>query len=201
MINYTCGANMYYMQFNLAAGDPIVDFNNIPLICPCTIAITASNNVQSNGTISLDVTSGDSYIWSGPNGYSSTLKNPSILNATSSMSGIYSVSVVYAGQTCTSTTSVYVYVCPAPIRYCSGSVIQVDLTAAGGYATYQWYRNGVLIVGGTSQVYSATSIGSYSFQVTGGGGSGTCGNQSCCPIIIRDDLVPVCLDVTSNRVR
>ena len=37
--DYSCAANPYYMTFDLAAGDPHIKLNNIPLVCPYTVDI------------------------------------------------------------------------------------------------------------------------------------------------------------------
>jgi hypothetical protein len=62
---------------------------------------TATNNgpVAIGGTLTLDVNpAGDSYSWTGPNGFTSTAKNPTVsASVTNAMDGVYSVTVTYAG--------------------------------------------------------------------------------------------------------
>ncbi|MCW5909093.1 MAG: hypothetical protein KIS94_14605, partial [Chitinophagales bacterium] len=66
--------------------------------------------------IVLDVTpsGADTYQWSGPGGFSSSLQSPVIPNAQASNSGIYTVTVTFIGS-CTSTSSVNVTVYPTQI--------------------------------------------------------------------------------------
>ncbi|TVR81268.1 MAG: hypothetical protein EA409_07150, partial [Saprospirales bacterium] len=49
-------------------------------------------------TIQLNASGGTSYNWTGPNGFSSSLQNPSIPNATLAMAGTYSVTVTDANN-------------------------------------------------------------------------------------------------------
>jgi hypothetical protein len=48
---------------------------------------------------------------------------------------------------------------PVSIRICSGETVTLD--GGTGYDTYQWYRNGVLIPGATSQLYTTSTVGGY----------------------------------------
>ncbi len=72
---------------------------------PPVLTATASGGgtVVEGGTINLSTAtvSGAIYAWSGPNGFSSSLQNPSIPNVTTSMAGTYSVTYTVNG--CTST--------------------------------------------------------------------------------------------------
>lgn len=84
------------------------------------LAITASNNspvCQESGImLSLSSTGGASpftYVWTGPNGFTSTNQDPVLSNASLSMSGVYTVTVTDAlGQTAMASTNVVVN--PAP---------------------------------------------------------------------------------------
>jgi gliding motility-associated-like protein len=107
-----------------------------------TISITGAT-VCLNTTINLASSSlaGSSYSWSGPNGFTSNLQNPTITNATLIMSGVYNLTVTSAvGCVNTTSTNVSVLSLPAPAitsnaPVCFGSIL--TLTAGGG-VTYQW---------------------------------------------------------------
>src|SRR5207237_10727863 len=86
-------------------------------------------------TIQLNATTvaGATYSWTGPNGFTSTLQNPTIANSTAAMSGTYSVTAII--NSCSSsagTTSVTVNPHPPPPTpsnggpYCEGSTIQLN---------------------------------------------------------------------------
>ncbi|MCR9066552.1 MAG: hypothetical protein NXI00_21440, partial [Cytophagales bacterium] len=80
------------------------------------VATAASNSPVCVGqTINLTSSGGSSYNWSGPNSFSSTSQNPSRTNATTAMSGVYTVTVTNAsGCTSTATTSATVNALPTP---------------------------------------------------------------------------------------
>ncbi len=99
--------------------------NNGPICAGETLELTAST------------VGGATYAWTGPNGFTSALQNPSIPNATAAASGTYSVTVTVAG--CTSlagTTNATVNVC-APAA--AGTLVPdgravTETLPAGGHA-------------------------------------------------------------------
>lgn len=72
----------------------------------CTLNASNTGPYNAGSTVSLNATgdSGDSYAWTGPNGFSSDQQNPMITNADVSRAGDYRVT----SNGCTSTTSVVV---------------------------------------------------------------------------------------------
>ncbi len=95
---------------------------------PCTF-IAHGDTVCIGGTILLSADSviGASYKWIGPNGFLSSLRNPSIINAVITQTGWYYVKDTIAG--CTSTDSVFVKVNSNPIANAGQ-----DQTICGGTA-------------------------------------------------------------------
>jgi uncharacterized repeat protein (TIGR03803 family) len=99
--------------------------------------------------------SGATYSWSGPNGFASSLQNPSITNATEAASGTYGVTVTVAG--CTSqpaTTVATVNALPsaaltAPASACPNmSGLTASVPDAGAGANYSWsITNGTVTAG------------------------------------------------------
>jgi trimeric autotransporter adhesin len=75
------------------------------------ILATASNTGPYNESqkIDLNATGGDSYSWTGPNGFFSTLQNPSLVSATPANAGIYAVTIS-AANNCSATASTQVSV-------------------------------------------------------------------------------------------
>jgi gliding motility-associated-like protein len=107
-----------------------------------TLAATATNTGPycSGGTIQLNTIAGGTYSWTGPGGFTSTLQNPTRGPATTTMSGVYSVTVTSNGCSGTATTTVTVNPTPTVTAsntgpYCAGATIA--LTATGG-GTYSW---------------------------------------------------------------
>lgn len=113
-------------------GPSFVPGNNGPLCAGAALNLTV-------GTVT-----GGTYLWTGPNGFSSSLQNPSLINAQPAQSGDYSLSVSVNG--CTSvqqTTTVVVSANPsnatilsnAPV--CTGNTLTLSATQYAG-ATYSW---------------------------------------------------------------
>ena len=75
-----------------------------------TGGVTASNTGPycAGGTISLQASTGLTYSWSGPNGFTSTIQNPTITNITAANAGSYGVVVTGTGCTDTAFTNVVV---------------------------------------------------------------------------------------------
>jgi gliding motility-associated-like protein len=74
--------------------------NNFAKFYDCTsgISVTSNSPVCINSTLQLNASGGTSYNWTGPNGFTSTLQNPTIPNATASHSGVYSCQVSGSGS-------------------------------------------------------------------------------------------------------
>ncbi|MDB5131240.1 MAG: hypothetical protein JWR02_989 [Mucilaginibacter sp.] len=109
---------------------------------PLPIA-TASNSgpVTSGATINLAAAGGDTYSWTGPNSFTSTLQNPSIANATTANAGTYTVTVSHNGCTATSSTVVVVNTIPGGALSFNGSNyvnINNPFTAYGKEITVEW---------------------------------------------------------------
>ena len=83
-------------------------------------------------------------------------------------SGIYEVSLfVYnASGADTATISVTVNDAPTPTIVMAGD----SLTVTTSYTSYQWYKNGSIVPGATSQKYLPIISGDYEVQVTDAGG-------------------------------
>ncbi len=94
--------------------------------------------------------------------------------------------------------------CVSPmVEICTTDSIDVTLTAAAGYTTYQWYRDSTAISGATSQIYNATEIGEY-YYIVDENVPGSCPGELCCPVIITQvDCCPPpqCIPITVTRIR
>lgn len=74
--------------------------NNFAKFYDCTsgISVTSNSPVCIGSNIQMNASGGTSYNWTGPNGFTSTLQNPSIPNATAVNSGIYTCQVSGTGS-------------------------------------------------------------------------------------------------------
>jgi gliding motility-associated-like protein len=111
---------------------------------PAPTASALSNSICEGEDLIFSASSqgATTYAWTGPNGFSSALQNPAILNSSTVQSGTYIVTAAIGN--CTSTgTSVNVTVNPNPAAaagissavICSGT--SVSLTSSGG-TSYNW---------------------------------------------------------------
>jgi uncharacterized repeat protein (TIGR01451 family)/gliding motility-associated-like protein len=123
---------------------------------------TTSFTACEGGTVTIGASGGATYSWSGPEGFTSTSQNPTRSNATTNMSGTYSVTVV-SSASCTATGTATVSVTPAPqletqtVAFCPGG--SASLSASGG-ATYSWNT------GATTSSITVTTGGTYSVTIT-----------------------------------
>jgi hypothetical protein len=144
-------------NFSLAkAGDYIVTAKNgvcsskdtITVGYQAPISLTASNTGPAcEGTgFTLNASSstpGLTYSWTGPNGFTSSLQNPSRAGATVSMSGDYTVTATLNACTASQTTSVGVFRVPVASAattgpVCAGGTLNLSATSSLTGSTYQW---------------------------------------------------------------
>jgi hypothetical protein len=114
-------------------------------IPPASPVAGSNSPVCSGNAVNLTASSvpGASYTWTGPNGFTSTAQNPTISNAQTAASGVYSVSVVLGGcPSAPSTVNVTVNQTPVSSFSASpsqGSVNQdVTFTPTVTGAVYLW---------------------------------------------------------------
>ena len=141
---------------------------------PADPVITSNSPVCSGQNIQLGTTTtGFTYQWSGPNGFTSNVQNPLITSATVANAGNYSL--VLSDGTCSSneTTELvevanlasFAITSPLPGNtICQGSSVTLSVNAAGGHS-YQWIKDDVDIAGQTGTTLSVTTEGVYKNRV------------------------------------
>jgi hypothetical protein len=136
---------------------------------PSALASTTDNSVCVGENIELSGSGGTEYIWSGPNGFSSSDQNPLITNAQLSHTGTYSLTVTDA-NTCQDTASIYIAVNSLPaldvgsdFEVCPGSTAMLTANASGGSGSgyvYTWSNglasNSIDVAPSVATAYSAT---------------------------------------------
>lgn len=149
------------------------------IITGCTLTVTASangSNLTVGNTLSLSASAGSTYSWLGPDGFTSTVRNPTRTNITSAMAGIYSVTVSNASG-CFGTATVAVSEISELIRK-FGSIgdfvwkdtnangIQDDGTTGVANVTVELYRvdDDGYTIGGPIQTKITTTSGYYLFE-------------------------------------
>jgi hypothetical protein len=166
-----CGAPVYV---------PLVVVNRAPVL-----SATSNSPVCAGSPIYLNATAPTpigTVVWTGPNGYSSLGSSPGILNATTFMSGVYSVASNVPGCGSTfATTHVQVNQDIQTVStwsnspLCVGQTLRLSATVASG-ATYFW-RGPDGFTANTSQVFrnnvNSSMSGIYTLSVSQGGCGGT----------------------------
>jgi len=140
---------------------------------------TATNNGPLCTGTTLNLAGGPagmmSYTWTGPNGFTSNVQNPTIPDVTAVSAGVYSLIVtVEAGCSASANTTVVVNPIPA-----APTATQVGFVLTSSAPTgNQWYYNGNIIPGATDQTYTVThNTGNYWVVVTLNGCSSGISNK------------------------
>ena len=123
--------------------------NNFSIVCS---ALAGSNSPRCIGsTLNLTADGGISYLWSGPNSYTSTLQNPSINAVTNSYAGTYTLKITNGTCMATATTVVATNtVLAQPLAFTVSSVnvcqgfnsVGYTIPAVVGATSYTWTYSG-----------------------------------------------------------
>lgn len=183
------------------------------------IATASSNSPVCEGSpinLTSNLVTGASYLWTGPNGFTSAVQNPTIPNATSVDAGTYTVTISSGG--CSSspvTTAVVVNPIPTAtpnynIGLCAGGTLNLTSNLVAG-ATYAWTGpNGFTSALQNPSIPSVTvaAAGTYTLTITNAGCSSAAGTLtvviSSPPTATASYNVGVCsggsLNLSSNLV-
>ncbi len=150
-----------WMYINCCAPPTATAANNGPICTgsPLNLTVTPTPAVPQAGNYT--------YAWTGPNGWTSNLQNPTIANPTLAAAGTYTCTINSNCGSVTATTQVVVNQTPnATITNNTGTTIidcnapVINVTANGG-GTYAW-DNGL----GTNASATITTAGTYTVTVT-----------------------------------
>ena len=137
--------------FNSSTGCSLTQTDSTEFVIPecCDISVEAGSNepICEGTTLELSETGGSatSWSWTGPDGFTSSLQNPTISNATTANSGSYKV-VATDNNGCVDSATVTVTVNTLPVvnaqaspKICPGGDIILSSTATGnGPFSYEW---------------------------------------------------------------
>ena len=206
-INVTAGctsANGATQTLTDPAGPSPATANGTATLCAGgTISLTASTPIV--GTIT--------YAWTGPNGFTSALQNPTILSATVAASGNYFVTITVNNCTSAQSSPVAVLVNPTPVissavptnpTTCGGAdgFITINGLTAGTVYTINYQKNGtsqpVLTLtasaGGSVVIPNLTSGAYSSINVTAGG----CPSANAATQSLNDPSAPAAPNATNT---
>ena len=177
-------------------------------------AVSASSNspVCQGSMIELNATStGSIFDWTGPNGFNSTVEDPTITNAGAAAAGTYIVSArsVLGGCPATATTTVSITPPPAPVNagadktICAslGSVAMTAIAPTSGSGTWTQIAGGtaniVNPVSPTTSISGLTAAGSpYTFRWT-------VSNPPCASafddVVVNVDAVPTTANAGADQ--
>ncbi len=127
-------------------------------------------------TLSTPTVSGVTYVWSGPNSFSSTDQNPTIPNASAVNAGVYSLQLQVSGGTCktpaatavadvANLSNFFVSSASASNAFCEGSSLNLIVNTDAKHSA-QWIKDGADVTGQTSATLSVTQEGVYKVRVT-----------------------------------
>ncbi len=139
-------AGMYTLTVTNINGCSSIASVSIAILQSPTINITGSSGCINQPLNINCITNGSSFLWSGPNGFSSVAQNINFSAASFSLSGAYNLTVTSAqGCTNTAVASVSVYPIPTPSLSSNSPVCvggTLNLIASGGNTYFYTGPNG-----------------------------------------------------------
>ncbi len=184
----TAAAGVYSLQVSFYGCTSIAATTTVVVNAKPVATATNNGPVCEGSTLSL--TGGPSgmasYAWSGPNGFTSGVQNPTIANATAAASGVYTLNVSSSSGCSSSATTTAVVNAKPPTPVVTANGFVLTSSAASGN---QWYYNGTAIAGATGQTYTVThNTGYYWVVVTLNGCSSDISNKVYIEVVGTEEL-------------
>ena len=148
---------VYSVTVTNAAGCTAVSTTTVTVnVVPVAPTLSSNSPVCENGTLNLNASTipVSTYSWTGPNGFTSVLQNPSIINVTSLNSGTYTVTPTSANGCIGASSSIDVLITPLPVVDAG-----VDQTVCASNPDV--VLNGSVTVGATTGIWSSSGTGSF----------------------------------------
>lgn len=172
---------------------------NVIVQAPPTPSIAYNNPVCFNNTLFLYGSNATGYSWTGPNGFSSLVQNPTINNVTNAAAGIYTLIGTVGTCTASITRAITISPIPSPTIQTNSPVCvgkPIYFTGTGG-VTYTWSGPpNFNAIGSTPAIFSSSlaNAGVYTLVARS---ANTCTNQVTVNVVVNP--LPV-IPVTNHTV-
>ncbi len=188
---------------------PVITANATPNPL-CTGATLALSSTPSGGSSGSYV----SYSWSGPNGFTAAIQNPSVPNVVAASAGVYSVNVT-DGNGCTSaapgtTSPVVIWSLPTAAvgatsnPLCESATLTLTTNPGGGSGTYtnfSWVGpNGFTSVAQNPTITPITMAGAGVYSVTVTDNNGCTSLQYTSPLVLVNPNPTITANATPNPI-
>ncbi len=195
--NKQCG--VFNLTFNLeviempsiaVSGNQLVCGDDLPQELSVTISDPSSQVQWQMSTTSC--TEGFSDVV----GANSTTYQPNSITQTTYFKAIITNIASCSGGTCqyeSDCITVNYFESPPPEELCEGETI--NLFADSGFTSYQWFKDGVVLMGETAQTITVSEAGFYQYTVDGVLLE-ACNQEMCCPIEVQ---INDCFDVALTK--
>ncbi|MBL7921413.1 MAG: gliding motility-associated C-terminal domain-containing protein [Bacteroidia bacterium] len=194
----TVASGLYQLQVSNAAGCTGSTGINILVNSNPVINVAASSTAVCSGSaINLTASGGNTYLWNGPNGFTSAQQNPTIANSSTLSTGVYSISVTNTLTGCNTNTVVNVLVNNLPVinasssspSVCTNAAIQL-LANGTNITSYSWSGPaGYTAVGANQTLSNATAVNAGNYTVTALDAN-NCQSSITVPVFVQS-LTPV----------
>lgn len=178
----------------ITSGNGCTASQTIAIVINAAPAATCNNNNPScpGDPLMLFSSGGDSYVWTGPGGYTSTLQNPVVLNPSPLNSGTYSVTVTTSEGCSASGQTLVVYPDPILITGLTGTdelthTGYINISVSGGQVPYDFaWSNGAV-----TEDITGIFAGDYIVIITDAGGCNATDTFTIdIPLIIPNVITP-----------
>ena len=201
-------AGTYTVTYTTAGTCPNTATASITVNATPTITGTAAVCVGSTTTLTGSGTAASSTPWASATTSVATVSSAGVVTGVAAGTSV----ITYTDNNgCSVTQTVTVNVLPvttitssdADNTICSGESITLTADAGTTGYTFQWYKDGTVIVGATSSTYSATTTGTYTVAVTNNSTSCTATTSSADQVDVVVKALPTAAlasDATSNTI-
>jgi gliding motility-associated-like protein len=170
-ISTTLMTGPYTVTVTSSAGCKNTAIANVTVFAMPIPVIGSNAPICANNNLNLTGAGGTTYSWFGPNGFSSLLQNPSITNASTLATGVYTLTASSNGCSVSTTSLLTINPLPTPTLTSNSPVcngLSLNLNGSGGN-TYSWsgpaaftstLQNPVInpAAPGNSGIYTLTAI-------------------------------------------